>query len=317
MTPADFRVLGSRGQTVRVDPQLWRTFKELSTAQLAGDEDSELSLADVGLEGVEGREKLAFHTYSQKGLSEALRRYGTVERLEKKGVGPVELELSLADPYRPHIVVWNRTVGVPVIDVTVSLGLGARFGLPRPFADARMLVLESLTLQHPTRTFDWERPPLPGQKAPGISMSKEIVELLLLMARRVGVVGMALTPASFHAAYVYSPHFLFVKPVVQGHFDVLCRQARAMPLWMMAWGLELGCVRTRHHRRASFTGDSMVAPLTRELAMRFAAARYADKRKQALRTVFKLDKRCLLQKLPWDELPKSPMPESLRLLLGA
>jgi hypothetical protein len=89
-------------QETRVQPRLWRTYQRLDASVLAA-EDSTQREDELALHGQEGRTTLAFGTYTRAGLENALRAYGTLERLEARGLGPIDVRLELTDPYRPRI----------------------------------------------------------------------------------------------------------------------------------------------------------------------------------------------------------------------
>jgi hypothetical protein len=177
-----------------------------------------------------------------------------------------------------------------------------------------VLFLESLLLQNPGKTFDWHRPPLPGQEFPGLSLSGEVIQLLLLMAKRVGAEAMALRPSSFHAAWAYARHFVFVDGTAQARFDGLRREPRLRPLWLLSWALDLGCIRSGGER-VTWTPDLMVAPLD----MRVARAVDTAGRRTALRTArrraYRFDLTCLRRRFPWDRMPPPPIPRSVQDLL--
>ena len=239
--------------TVRVQPRLWRIYRRMDLAALTeqGDEDGD----PLGLATREGRTRLGWETYSRGGLEYALRAYGTLERLEGRGLGKLSVNLDLGDPFAPTIVVRSHLFAAPVVEASLRQVSGHQLGLGRAVNDVPLLFLESLLLQNPGKQFDWHRPPLPGQQFPGLSLSGEVIQLLLLMARRVGAEGMALRPSSFHAAWAYARHFVFVDGTAQARFEALRREPRLRPLWLLSWALDLGCVRSGAER-VTWTPDS-------------------------------------------------------------
>ncbi|HZX41603.1 MAG TPA: deacetylase, partial [Myxococcaceae bacterium] len=156
--------------------------------------------------------------------------------------------------------------------------------------------------------------PLPGQEFPGLSLSAEIIQLLLLMAKRVGAEGMALRPSSFHAAWIYARHFAFVDGTAQARFDALRKEPRLRPLWLLSWALDLGCVRSAGER-VRWTPDLMIAALDARVARavdtkeRRTAVRRGDGRDH------RFDLACLRRRFPWDRMPPPPVPQSVQDLL--
>jgi hypothetical protein len=224
------------------------------------------------------------------------------------------VNLDRTDPFAPTILVRSDLFTPPVLQASLRQVSGHQLGLGKPVAEVPLLFLESLLLQNPGKRFDWHRPPLPGQEFPGLSLSGEVIQLLLLMAKRVGAEGMALRPSSFHAAWIYARHFVFVDGTAQARFDALRNEPRLRPLWLLSWALDLGCVRSGGER-VTWTPDLMVAALDARVARalntvgRRAAVRRGDRRE------YRFDLACLRRRFPWDRMPPPPVPQSVQELL--
>jgi hypothetical protein len=298
----------------RVQPQLWRVYRRLDPAHLH-DEDTADGDGLGELEQGGNRTGLAFGTYTRGGLENALRAYGTLQRLEAHGLGPIDVRLDISDLYRPRISLGSRPFGGrPVLDVELRATTGAAVGFPESLGAVPMLYLESLLLQHPGKTFSWSRPPLPEQEFPGLALSGEILQLLLLLAKRVGVEALVLRPSTFHSAAIYARYFHFIDGRAQGRFEALRASRHLRPLWLLSWALDLGCVR-RDGEPVMFAPDPMAAALSRRVAHHFAriAWRRAWARGRAERHT--LDVATLRSRFPWAQMPKGLPPASLRTLL--
>ena len=303
-------------ETVRVQPRLWRIYHRMNLAALTREEEDEDDLEgdDLGLASREGRTRLAWETYSRGGLEYAARAYGTLERLESRGLGKLSVSLELQDPFAPRVMVRSDLFDPPVMEASLRQVTGHQLGLGRRMAGVPLLFLESLLLQNPGKSFDWHRPPLPGQQFPGLSLSTEVIQLLLLMARRVGAEGMALRPSTFHAAWTYARHFAFVDGAAQARFEALRAEPRLRPLWLLSWALELGCVLSGGEPVA-WTPDLMVAALDVKVARAVSTiGRRAALRRAAGRT-YRFDLACLRRRFPWDIMPPRPVPQSVEELL--
>ncbi|MGO8970577.1 MAG: deacetylase [Myxococcaceae bacterium] len=304
-------------QPARVQSRLFHTYRRLDGSLLAADEEVPLGAEALALERREGRTGLVFGTYSRAGLENALRAYGTLERLEAIGLGRIDVRLDLTDAYRPRIRLESRLfAGRPCLEVELREASGAAVGLPRAASDVRVLYLESLLLQHPGRSFDWSRPPLPEQEFPGLSLSGEALQILLLLAKRVGAEAMALRPSTFHAASIYSKYFHFVDGRAEGRLEALRAERRLRPLWLLSWALELGCVR-RQGERVTFSPDVMLAPLSRRATTHFSTRSWkrAFLLGRAERHV--LDVACLRERFPLSSMPSGRPPAFLQKLLQA
>jgi hypothetical protein len=299
--------------TTRIQSRLLDTYHRLD-ASVLGTEDEAASNDVLGLGEREGRSALAFGTYTRAGLEAALRAYGTLGKLEARGLGPIAVQLDMTDPFRPRITLESTPYGRPCIEVELRETSAGAVGLLSGNSKLRLLYLESLLLQHPGESFDWTRPPLPEQEFPGLSLSGEILQILLLLAKRVGAEGLVLRPSTFHAASVYARHFRFIDGRAQGRLESLLANPRLRPLWLLSWALELVCLR-RDGEPVGFAPDAMAAPLTRRVASHFddRAWRRAFARGRAERHVLDLPR--LRARFPWRLMPKGGPPASVQRLL--
>ena len=300
-------------ETMRIQSRLLHTYGRLDASVLSADDESRPS-DELGLLGREGRSALALGTYTRAGLEHALRAYGTLGRLEAQGLGPIDVQLDLEDPFRPRIRLESKRYGRPCLDVELRETSAGAVGLLSGNSKVRVLYLESLLLQHPGKTFNWSRPPLPEQEFPGLSLSGEILQILLLLAKRVGAEALVLRPSTFHAAWIYARYFRFIDGRAQGRLESLVANRRLRPLWLLSWALELGCLR-RDGEPVGFAPDAMAAPLTPRVASHFeeGAWRRAFVRGRTERHV--LDLPGLRTRFPWRQMPKGRPPAFLRLLL--
>ena len=153
-----------------------------------------------------------------------------------------------------------------------------------------------------------------AEEFPGLSLSREIIHLLLLMVRRVGAQGMALRPSSFHAAWAYARHFVFVDGQAQARFEALRREPRLRPLWLLSWALDLGCVRSGVER-VTWTPDLMIAPLDGRVARAVNSVARRAAVRRGRRRAYRFDLGCLRRRFPWDRMPGPPMPRTVQDLL--
>ncbi len=294
-----------------------RIYQRLSTAELsAAEQDEALSLEDLGLESRRGREALAFGIYSRQGLENVLREYGLIRRLQERGVGPLEVRLSFEDAFRPRIILWSQRYHAPVGDIALRKTAGAEVGMPPPLEAVPLLFIDSLVLQHPGRSFDWNRPPMPGQLHPGLALSAEFLEWMLLMARRVGAEGMALVPSTFAAAWVYTRHFHFVDGAAQGRFAALRRAGRQWPRWLLSWAVELECVRGPGGDPVRFAPSPMLASFTRRFERHFEDKAWRSAAKEHSQVPLTLDFEALQDRFPWERMPPGSPPDPVAEVLS-
>jgi acetoin utilization deacetylase AcuC-like enzyme len=176
-------------------------------------------LADLGVQPRRHPRLLGF--YSASGIEHALERYGVLPHLRRLGFDRFEVELGrAAGRDRARLYGWRvgeRHLLVELVAERATVG-----GAP-------VLYVHWLTLQDPSRPL--ERPsPLPGQEHPGLGLSKEFGELLLRMAARLELSGVAFAPSWYHMAYLARDRCAFVDPARQGRFEALVRDLGGMSL---------------------------------------------------------------------------------------
>ncbi len=231
-TPDAWRVLAGTGLALGVrsrapiprkyDPLVAKfssIARSLAPEDLGGDfigaDDVERDLRLAG-----GERKLFLGFYSAEGLEHALHRYGLLGELKRLGYGPFRVEIR-----DEGVGQSARLVDVPTGQALIEVVLEKR-----RVGGAEMLYVHWLALRNPRARFSQERPRLPGQEVPGLGMAREITQLLLRMAARLALEGIALRPSAYHLAYSGRAVMRFVDPARQGRFEALVDALRGLPL---------------------------------------------------------------------------------------
>jgi hypothetical protein len=195
-----------------------------SPARLTGTND--LSFEDVEVElglRMRGTRALLLNTYTAEGLEYGLYRYGLLGFLERRGYGHFRVALGTASSGGERVSVYGKADGAEHL-------LGDCVVERRPMSVGEVLYVHWLSLRDPRARFGDRRPRLPGQDVPGLGVAREVTELLLLAAKRLGLGGVAFSPATYHLAAMSRSRFRFVDPVLQGRLEALARDLASMPL---------------------------------------------------------------------------------------
>jgi hypothetical protein len=86
-----------------------------------------------------------------------------------------------------------------------------------------LLSVHWLSLQNPGQPFRPERPPLPGQKHPGLGIGRRFYGRLMTWAHEWGKDALLNFPEYYHNAVFYASMFRFVSPARQGRLEALRR----------------------------------------------------------------------------------------------
>ncbi|MBX7100820.1 MAG: histone deacetylase [Myxococcaceae bacterium] len=162
--------------------------------------------------------------YTAQGMELALERYGLLPHLRRLGYAQVHVELAAAGgAERARVVALDERSGESATLVELDVERKALRG-------GTFLFVNWLAMRHPRAQFSGERPRLPGQDAPGLGLSREMTQLLVLMSERLKLDGVAFRPSWFHMAYAARHTARFLDPARQGRFEALCRDSRELPL---------------------------------------------------------------------------------------
>jgi acetoin utilization deacetylase AcuC-like enzyme len=199
--------------------------------------ETELTAADVeealGL-GDQKAPRLLLGYYTAQGLEEGLHRYGVLDHLRRIGYERLRVEVDRAN-LGDRARLLGQADGAEHVLVELVLE-------KRPVAGREVLFIHWLLLQNPRAQFSARRPRLPGQEVPGMGMAREFAEMLSLMARRLGLAGVAFRPTHFHTAYSGRHAMTFVDPARQGRFEALVRDLASLSLLEATTAVEEGRV---------------------------------------------------------------------------
>jgi acetoin utilization deacetylase AcuC-like enzyme len=178
------------------------------------------------LEGAMGamapRDSRVLGYYTAQSLEYALFRYGLLPHLERLGYGRLRVEVGTTGA-GDRIQLMGQAGGQEhqLVDCVLER---------KRLGEHEYLFVNWLTLRHPLAHFSALRPQLPGQEVPGLGLSREAAEMLMLMADRLKLEGVAFRPMWYHLAVVARARFRFVDAARQGRFEALMRDLAHMPL---------------------------------------------------------------------------------------
>ncbi|GAB4375099.1 MAG: hypothetical protein Kow0042_20240 [Calditrichia bacterium] len=285
--------------------KLQKISRRLTTHQLRRLQEKDVALNYEELFGSVPQERgspyfLGF--YSPAGIKYALVQYGIFELLEKKGFRDLKLSINTRDPYKQRIALYNEKrdpahlLGELVVkrkNITIyppfpSLILGRNF---------EVISVEWLCMQNPFGKFSEERPPLPGQKYPGLGLGGMILEILIIMCRRLRTAGLLNVPEHFHNAQMYTPQFRYVDPQYEGKRQAIARDLLSRySLSMVSWAIDLGCVRQNDRPFKWFIAEQII-PLDRDLKEFFQGKDYLQfVKKTADENVYTLNEKMFAEK---------------------
>jgi hypothetical protein len=252
-----------------IDPTLLQTRRSNDSASAAGWSEEDIR-EDLKL-GASPERILGF--YSEQGIEFALERYGILQKIRGHGHRQLSVQADASDPER-QIIRVSSEAGLLVELVLKRAGLEA----PTEIAgapDLKFLAVEWLLLQDPKARFAPDKPPLPGQKFPGLGVAEEIQELLVQACKRLELDGLLSHPAHFHNASVPLRHFHFLDPEAEGRFLAIRHVLSRYPLTDASRLLDDGALALGNHTPVSWRSSEYVLPVSARLRGYFESPNYS------------------------------------------
>jgi hypothetical protein len=172
--------------------------------------------------------------YTPHGVELVLESSGIFDRLRDLGYEQPALEFDLAHQGGHMMRIWG---GRDRRDLLAEIRMRRdRQTLP----GFELLAIEWLLLQNPRARFTTERPPLPGQRHPGLGMLRDVIALLVQVCHRLHLDGITYTPSHFHLASQSTKYLRFREPSDAALFDSLKTAVAGLPLAEQARRVDAG-----------------------------------------------------------------------------
>jgi hypothetical protein len=251
----------------------------MATQQFQSSHDFSLTDSDIVSNGVFNHKKHLFlGVYSPAVIEGMFARYKVKEYFEKKGIFNISWHLNMNDPYVHRFVLLSENDGVKhkLIELVLQ-----RKNLKLPlekgeFINLEFLHVEWLMMQNPYKKFDRNRPPLPGQKAPGLGVGIHMLQILFHLAKKTNTHGLINSPNYLHTAIFFSRAFHFLDPKVEAFMQVIKYQK--LPHYnhyTLSWADEYGALQHKRNMRSiNWRPSTMIAPISQEAKRYFYSKEY-------------------------------------------
>ncbi len=243
-------------------------------------DDLDFQLSEADIVGVQPLPKALFGVIEMAQFEQDLQDYGLLERLRARGYRHFRSDLENIERSQ-RVRLWATHIDHP--DELRLMDMKAHFGQLEGF---RVLGWDWVELQDPLARPSPYRPLLPGQQYPGLGMFRTLTRVMMSYMDKLDVDGLTAVPQYFHNAVLYSTHFQFLDPHLQGRFEAMCRDLLHDGLSPASWWVERGQVRSLPDQKVlTWQPDRIVRGLVSDLQARFQTADYQQKRQQALESV--------------------------------
>lgn len=180
---------------------------------------------------------------SEAEMKALLLKFGVLPFLKKSGFATTEIELLTNDSFEHKCRVYFDEIRNDHLLVEMVLHLTSIPGQKSYNKIIPTLFVEWLLSQNPRSQFDEGKPRLPGQRYPGLGLAKELLDILIFIARKAKVAGVSAIPGHYHNAVIFSRFFRYLNPESEGRLAALKRDLSGYPLATISWAVELNCVK--------------------------------------------------------------------------
>ncbi len=234
--------------------------------------------------------------YPLNTVLDVLKKRSFFKEAQKRNLWPLEFDLDSTDFHsgqRFRIFYRSKNPKNVVVDLKIRENhcrIKNEIGFEWPLPEFNFLALEWLTLQNPLQEFSKDKTPLPGQKHPGLSLGKKVVDLFIYLARLNRNDGIMAFSSYFHNALLFSRYFHFVNPEKKAEILAIRKTFSKLSFKELAWIVHFDCLLVNGNNIYKWRAEEQVYPMNRLLEKYFNSRQYRDKVKEAQKqNVYSID----------------------------
>ncbi len=217
--------------------------------------------------------------YTRQGLELALERSGLLDRLRSRGFAEPTVEMELGNPAGDTVRIYGDRGDRDHRELLIEARLRVD---RRQISGLSLLRIEWLLLQNPRVPFTPDRPPLPGQKHPGLGLLPDIVALLIVACDRLQLDGLLMVPSHYHTASQSRKHLRFIHPEHEALVQALQKALAGLPLSAASNAIAEGrLVNASTGERFVWRPMPMVIPVSEALRENLNESEYQKKVEEA------------------------------------
>ena len=234
--------------------------------------------------------------YSLNAVLAVFKKRNFFKEAQKRKLWPLEFDLDSTDfPPLQRLRIYYRSKNPKnlVVDLKIKESryrINNEIGFEWLLSEFEFLTLEWLTLQNPLQEFSKKKAPLPGQKHPGLSLGKKVVDLFIYLARLNRNDGILAFASYFHNALLFSRYFHFINPEKKAEILAIRKTFSKLSFNELAWIVHLDCLLVNGKNIYKWRAEEQVYPMNKLLAKYFNSRHYKEKVKAAQKhNVYSID----------------------------
>jgi len=245
--------------------------------------------------------------YSMNEVFAVLKKKNFFKEAQKRKLWPLAYDLDSSEYPLQRLQIFYREKKPEniIVDLKIKEGM---FRLKKELAsyislsECNFLIMEWLTLQNPLLSFSGDKSPLPGQKHPGLSLGKKLLDIFVYLAWITNKDGLLAFPAYFHNALLFSRGFHFLSPEKQGEVLAIRNSFPEVSFKQLAWIVHLNCLKDKDRGKYEWKAEEQVHPLNKALKNYLESKTYKEKVKESQKLFnFEIDWECYRKKMKKKE----------------
>lgn len=247
---------------------------------------AELSLGpddiDQQLDGQKGS-SLFLRNFSQDQIWQALKDVGICDSLKQKGYDDLVLDYYSEERFIHRLNLYWQTPDPEKLIGQIIVREGSFRPKTFPLSTVKiksvdLLFIEWILMQDIRGEFTKKRKQLPGQIYPGLGVGRQVVRLLVHIARTMGKDGILNIPEYYHNArfYQFRGDFRFFDPRMWAQVEAVRRDLPEMNIADLSLAIHLGCLlETRSAKTFVWQPQEQIRPLSPALKEHFGCEEYS------------------------------------------
>lgn len=254
---------------------LAKTFTRRELTSEAEEDDDPWTLTEEDVLGAlaGSRERTRFlDYYSLHGIELALEKAGLLQEIRDLGYAEPTFELDLENPSGDTLRLFGDAQKTELlVELRAKRDKSVVSGM-------ELLRVEWLLMQNPRASFPPERPPLPGQRYPGLGMLTDVASFLVLICDRLGLDGVFFVPSHYHLAAQSRKMLQFLDPEHEAEFRAMRSALETLPLAEATRAVAQGrVVDAETGEPVQWNPAPMVLPVSDRLDTRLCGEEYEER----------------------------------------
>lgn len=258
-----------------------RIAKNLDSTTLQGEQKETIEW-DGLFNPLSRKQNLFLGFYSKAGLETAFTEYGFFRQLAYQGYNNITVAIDVDHPtghrmriQAPHPYQSGEMVDlVDLVARKVSIETNAFRPAFNPERHYDGMSIEWICLQDPHQEAPDQGDRLPGQRYSGLGVGREMLVLLMLAAKRLGLDALLANPMHFSNAFLYHPYFRFIDAEFEGEMAALIRDTSLLSLTETSRLLDAKAIVDTQGNVFEWVAHQQIFPLNPELAKNFSSVEY-------------------------------------------